>query len=721
MSTNNIVAPDANLIKSRPTKAECFETLYFQGYSLVPLSTETKTALVEWKQFQSRQPTKEEIKGWVNQFKGQGFNWGLLTGKAPKPAFGAEFATSLVLLDADDREAQKLVDDYCPKTAAVQITGKDKASGIGKHFVFRRPSAVDYPYIPIRRGTIINGTEYKLDVRADGGLIVAPGSNHHSGGVYHWLEEWTPELLASLPVYDPLAIPHCKTSTTVSMSGARLTDSVGSASDPAPSISLPMEARKDQLIDWLAACPGAQQGRGASQYVIALAITGIHGFAVDEATALDAFYSWGQREDQTDENGAYYPWTFAEIKHKVSDAAKITYTGKIGDRLNVMQWIHSVDVDALIEPFPSSEATTTVTPLAATYVFSEADHPSFDDAPFIPKAEVPKAVRNPALRQTSSGRQINWLSAGDINKRAIEQPITWFVDGWIMQGGLHMLAGSSFAGKSQLLADWATAIANGLPFGGMEIVQTPVLMIDCENHCSITNSRIKGKIDVDSKFMMWLDDNIISEWLPLTVETLEELILDYYAATGHDHCVVFADTLRSIFQIDELDPKQINELFYPLQRLARRLNMAIVLLNHRPKSGATYSGHNAMMAALDMFMVYEREADSTASTLKMTGTRLKKPDDIRFYFDASTCSLTQMPVASSAAVKVEDKLATEFIDKFPTQASEALTRDEAYLLFPELSEKTVRNRLEEAQRPKHPRLECVGGGKNGKPFRYFRV
>lgn len=325
----------------------------------------------------------------------------------------------------------------------------------------------------------------------------------------------------------------------------------------------------------------------------------------------------------------------------------------------------------------------------------------------------------PSGRVLPNGKRINWLTPGDIRQRAKDNPITWFVEKWIMRGGLHMLAGTSFAGKSQLLADLVTAIANGLPFGGMTINQTPVLMIDCENHCSITDARIKDKIADDCDFIRWVDDECLSELLPLTVEGLEEIVLDFYAATGHTECVIFADTLRSIFQIDELDPAQINALFYPLQRLARRLNFALVLLNHRPKSGSNYSGHNAMMAALDMFMVYERDADSTTSTLKMIGTRLQQPEEIKFRFVPETCSLVQLLPHEPA--KLEDSLA-EFINEFPTTVDTAISRKQAAGLFPDLPDKSLRRRLEECQRAGiHPRLERTGDGTKQDPYRYFRV
>ena len=59
----------------------------------------------------------------------------------------------------------------------IQLTGSGHV-----HRVYRRPRVEDVPYIGNRQKTWIGGRQYNLDVRGDGGYIMAPGSIHPTTG-----------------------------------------------------------------------------------------------------------------------------------------------------------------------------------------------------------------------------------------------------------------------------------------------------------------------------------------------------------------------------------------------------------------------------------------------------------------------------------------------------------------------------------------------------------
>jgi len=118
-------------------------------------------------------------------------NIGIMTGRA----------SGLVVVDVDDEEAYVEAQAMgLPDTLAV-------STGRGKHFLYRHPGD-DIP-----NGAKLFGLN--IDVRGDGGQIVAPPSTHYSGRVYRWDNEIEP---APLPEWVTLREPVPAPSKTGGMS-----------------------------------------------------------------------------------------------------------------------------------------------------------------------------------------------------------------------------------------------------------------------------------------------------------------------------------------------------------------------------------------------------------------------------------------------------------------------------------------------------------------------
>jgi len=118
-----------------------------------------KTPLVGWKEFQERQPTDQEMDAWERRFPH--CNWALITGQS----------TGVVALDGDDPESVEFLNSG-RITRAVWVSETPR----GEHHLYR-PN----PDAPWKTGV---GETHKLDVRGNGGYIIAPGSMHASGQRY---------------------------------------------------------------------------------------------------------------------------------------------------------------------------------------------------------------------------------------------------------------------------------------------------------------------------------------------------------------------------------------------------------------------------------------------------------------------------------------------------------------------------------------------------------
>lgn len=115
-----------------------------------------KTPRLDWKEYQEREPTEEEVESWWSGCPTA--NIGILTG------------CEVHVVDADSVESMEWVETYLTATPWRVSTGK------GKHYYFSVSPDVDV------RNTA--STDGKIDIRGVGGYVVAAGSRHPSGRYY---------------------------------------------------------------------------------------------------------------------------------------------------------------------------------------------------------------------------------------------------------------------------------------------------------------------------------------------------------------------------------------------------------------------------------------------------------------------------------------------------------------------------------------------------------
>ena len=109
-------------------------------------------------------------------------NVGLVTGAA----------SGTVVIDIDPRNGgDKSLAVLEQEHGKLPATVESLTSGGGRHFIFAHPGGVVKNRSNVRPG---------IDVRGDGGYIVAPPSKHASGEQYRWRDGATPADLALLPL-----------------------------------------------------------------------------------------------------------------------------------------------------------------------------------------------------------------------------------------------------------------------------------------------------------------------------------------------------------------------------------------------------------------------------------------------------------------------------------------------------------------------------------------
>lgn len=133
------------------------------GFSIVPIRKGGKAPAVKWEDFQKKQPTEEEIDSWI-EWIGDDINLGIVTGKV----------SNLIVVDVDKNKITGElgdVSDLPPTTEAITGSG-------GRHLYYRYPEGEEVSNSA--------GIRPNVDIRAEGGQVVAPGSIHSNGNEYKW-------------------------------------------------------------------------------------------------------------------------------------------------------------------------------------------------------------------------------------------------------------------------------------------------------------------------------------------------------------------------------------------------------------------------------------------------------------------------------------------------------------------------------------------------------
>lgn len=144
-----------------------------QGFSTIPIPKGRKEATVEWKEFQNRLPTDAEMEQF---FGNSNNNIAIITGKV---------SGNLTVIDCDSEQRFK---ELAPIIEQKQGIGDIYAltpvvkTGKGYHIYFRTKQLMKSQKFP------------RLDIKSEGGYVIAPPSLHPNGSRYQFLNQKLPRI-----------------------------------------------------------------------------------------------------------------------------------------------------------------------------------------------------------------------------------------------------------------------------------------------------------------------------------------------------------------------------------------------------------------------------------------------------------------------------------------------------------------------------------------------
>ena len=143
------------------------------GLSVIPLKPRSKEPAIRWKKYQEEPPSQEELKKW---FEGRKTNIAIVTGRV---------SGNLVVLDFDSKESFKAFIEKLRN--ASQVLRID----INNTWVVETSKGY-HLYLRLPRGDLVPHTKIRLtegiDIKAEGGYVVAPPSIHPSGKQYKFIK-----------------------------------------------------------------------------------------------------------------------------------------------------------------------------------------------------------------------------------------------------------------------------------------------------------------------------------------------------------------------------------------------------------------------------------------------------------------------------------------------------------------------------------------------------
>lgn len=140
-----------------------------KGFSVIPVGNDKKP-LVGWKQYQDEKVDTDQIRQWHKDY--EDINIGIVTGEI----------SGLVVVDVEDGGS---IDGYPPTVTA-------KTGGGGWHLYYKHPG---------EKVANASRIEELTDIRGDGGYVIAPPSDHPSGGNYEWQAGFDDVEMAEFPIH----------------------------------------------------------------------------------------------------------------------------------------------------------------------------------------------------------------------------------------------------------------------------------------------------------------------------------------------------------------------------------------------------------------------------------------------------------------------------------------------------------------------------------------
>ncbi len=151
-----------------------------RGWSVIPVRAREKRPLLAWQLYQQHHASEDDLRVWFARWPQA--NVGIVTGAV----------SGLVVVDIDRQHGgEESIALLEREHGAMPRTVEAISGGGGRHMYYAHPAGHVHNKVGLAPG---------VDLRGDGGMIVAPPSLHPSGGRYVWRNGQAPNELPLAPL-----------------------------------------------------------------------------------------------------------------------------------------------------------------------------------------------------------------------------------------------------------------------------------------------------------------------------------------------------------------------------------------------------------------------------------------------------------------------------------------------------------------------------------------
>ncbi len=456
--------------------------------------------------------------------------------------------TGILVIDCDVRQTgngtenyKQLLSDHQIKDFPCILTVNTPSGGV--HYYYRQPPVS----VPIKSKL----TDY-VDIKADGGYVIAPGSKLADGRKYTWARGLDP-LVRNL---------RCPPSGLLNI--------IQKTAPAETIIPYPQSTNLDEIKIALGYIP-------ASDYLKWLDI----GMALKAGLGDEGYAIWDQ-----------WSKTFPE-KYDQKEQRK-TWVSFKGHGIKIETVFHYAKQHGCNLSELAKEKRKKEKPLASAKTYC-IDHQSEKTPP-------------------SNERSYSSLIPVDLNL-SVSLRDDWLIEDMFFSGDLALLVGKKSVGKSFIAIDLATCLATGSSWASQSVKQCPVLYHALEGERGI-KKRFLAQAEINRSAFENRTIPLAIETSPLDLcsahaeADLMNAVFEFEETYKSVPSLIIIDTLSQVFGGDENSSEPMRNCLKNVKAVIRKTEASILLIHHFGKD-VKYGprGHSSLEAACDTIFYLEKNRD----------------------------------------------------------------------------------------------------------------
>ena len=315
-------------------------------------------------------------------------------------------------------------------------------------------------------------------------------------------------------------------------------------------------------------------------------------------------------------------------------------------------------------------------------------------------------------RFEQKGKSISFESASEAGEQT--ESVEWLVKGYVAEGGITVLSAKVKMGKTTLVTHLVKSILGNKPFLGARTKRTPVVYLTEQPKVSFKPALQRANLTNEPDLrILYFNQTIGIPWVTVAAAAAEE-------CTRVSAKLLIVDTLSQFAGLvgdSENNSGAVLEAVQPLQAITGQ-GAGVLILSHDRKSGGEVGdatrGSSALPGAADVVLSLRRPEGNGRKSLRVIQS-LSRFSETPEELVIDLTNEGYVALGEKADVAMQEALEA-ILHAVPTSEADALTLKDLCAAA-NITRPTGQRALEEMCLG--GKIQKLGNGKRGDPFRYF--